>query len=103
MAERVKITVVKKVDMRAIHSEYIGNVDSFEPVCPLFHIGEEFIVEGSDCPQGFCMAAFADIYRFISGLKFGANYPWMKEPGTVIACCTDGFRPVVFKLERIKK
>jgi len=26
----------------------------------------------------------------------------MKEKGVVISCCTDGLRPVIFKLERIE-
>jgi uncharacterized repeat protein (TIGR04076 family) len=31
----------------------------------------------------------------------GGDFHWMKEPGTLIACCNDGVRPVVFRLERI--
>ena len=26
---------------------------------------------------------------------------WMKEENTMIACCSDGTRPVIFKIERI--
>ena len=26
-------------------------------------------------------------------------YPWNKKEGQTIACCTDGIRPVVFKIE----
>ncbi|RLB26553.1 MAG: TIGR04076 family protein, partial [Deltaproteobacteria bacterium] len=29
-------------------------------------------------------------------------YPWLKQKGVAIACCTDGLRPVIFKLERIE-
>jgi uncharacterized repeat protein (TIGR04076 family) len=33
----------------------------------------------------------------------GGNFdPWVKEKGTAIACCTDGYRPVVFKIEAIE-
>ncbi len=28
-------------------------------------------------------------------------YPWNKRDGQTIACCTDGIRPVVFKIEAI--
>lgn len=26
---------------------------------------------------------------------------WMKEENTMIACCSDGTRPVIFKIERV--
>jgi uncharacterized repeat protein (TIGR04076 family) len=26
---------------------------------------------------------------------------WMVDPNTFIACCTDGIKPVVFKIERL--
>ena len=64
--------------------------------------GQEFITDLVRIPEGFCPGAFADIFRYVSALRSGANYPWMKEKGTVLACCTDGFRPVVFRLERIE-
>ncbi|MDQ1266171.1 MAG: hypothetical protein QG635_1323, partial [Bacteroidota bacterium] len=32
----------------------------------------------------------------------GAFEGWMKNPDTMITCCTDGIRPVVFKLETIE-
>jgi len=31
----------------------------------------------------------------------GGDFPWMRQRGTMITCCTDGLRPVVFKLERV--
>jgi uncharacterized repeat protein (TIGR04076 family) len=27
---------------------------------------------------------------------------WMKDGGTFITCCTDGIKPVVFRIERIE-
>lgn len=99
---RIRITVLRKMDMRDVHPQGAGgSAPGFEPVCPLFDVGDEFILELGEPPQGFCQAAFDDIYRYISGLRFGANYPWMAEPGTATACCTDGLRPVVFFLERL--
>lgn len=100
--KKVKVTVVRKVDMRTIHpGEDMGKQDWLEPVCPEFNVGDEFIVGGGGCPQGFCQGAFVDIFRYISGLRAGANYHWMKTRGTMVACCADGLRPVVFKLERM--
>ncbi len=101
-AKKVKITVVRKLDLSKIHPhEDMGNEDSLECICPLFKIGQEFVVGVDGVPKGFCPGAFADIYRYVSGLRAGADYPWMKAPGTAVACCTDGLRPVVFRIERL--
>ena len=73
------------------------------PVCDELEVGQEFISDDDvSCPPGFCAWAFADIQRDISHLCFDGDYDWMKEKGVVLSCCTDGIRPVIFKLERIE-
>ena len=44
---------------------------------------------------------FADIQRDLIHLRLGGDYPWFKENGAILASCTDGARPVIFKLERV--
>jgi uncharacterized repeat protein (TIGR04076 family) len=101
-AHKVKITVVRKMDMRRLWGdEDAGVVADFPPVCDAFQVGDEFIVAPGQMPAGFCSGAFADIYRYVSGLQRGADYSWMAQPGEVKVCCTDAFRPVVFKIERL--
>jgi uncharacterized repeat protein (TIGR04076 family) len=70
------------------------------PQCPAFKDGQEFIYDKT-CPPGFCGWAFADIQRDLIAVSFGANYPWVKEKNVAISCCTDGLRPVVFRIERV--
>ncbi len=47
--------------------------------------------------------AWDAISRYIyTGLQGGSIMKdWMKEENTMIACCSDGTRPVIFKIERI--
>lgn len=100
---KVKITVVKRLNFEEIHAgSEVGCSADMSPVCDQFEEGQEFVTDLSTVPEGFCAGAFVDIFRFVSGLRSGANYPWMNEEGKVLACCTDGFRPVVFRLERIE-
>ena len=100
---KVKITVVKRLDFKEIHADSdLGCSTQMDSVCNHFKDGQEFVTDMAKMPEGFCPGAFADIFRFISGLQSGANYPWMNEQGKVLVCCTDGFRPVVFRLERIE-
>ena len=58
--------------------------------------GQEFIIDSPFLhPDGFCHWAWADIRSFIQESYFGREDP-------IIACCTDGIRPVFFKIERME-
>ena len=77
-----------------------GTDRKFE-ICNAFKEGKEFIVEkNGNRPEGFCVWAWNDLFKGISILNFGGNFPWA-EPGKNITYCTDGTRPISFKLERI--
>ena len=53
-------------------------------------------------PEGFCHWAWGHIKSGATTLSYGGSYPWNAEPKVSIECCTDGLRPVVYKLERIE-
>ena len=99
---KVRITVVKKVNVKDMFGGNPPAEFTSAPECEALEVGQEFISEEIACPPGFCAWAFADIQRDIAHLFFGGDYPWMKEKGVTLACCTDGCRPVIFKLERIE-
>ena len=71
------------------------------PTCTRVKPGQVFVSRGMQMPEGFCSWAWADIQRDVVHLALGGDFPWMKQRGTTLACCTDGLRPVIFKLERI--
>jgi len=71
--------------------------------CRLFEDGQEFILTHWDGPpDGFCTWAWADIHKEIMLILSGGDHFGYESPGVVIACCTDAFKPVVFKIERIE-
>lgn len=101
----VKITVVKKSLYPELAEQYVGM-----PVetCPVYTEGQEFIISGLMIkPEGFCEWAWNDIYKTVVALARGGNFSrdtfegWMKDDRTMITCCTDGIRPVIFKVERV--
>ena len=51
----------------------------------------------------FCSEAWDAISRYIyTGLQGGSIMKgWMKKENEMITCCSDGTRPVIFKIERI--
>ena len=59
------------------------------------------VVGGPKMP--FCSEAWDAISRYIyTGLEGGSIMKgWMKKENEMITCCSDGTRPVIFKIERI--
>ena len=96
---KCRITVLKRCINREIIQTYIAE-DGFE-LCPRFTEGQEFLLNDASMPDGFCAWAWADIQRDVVAILYGADFPWIKEKGKHVACCTDGFRPVVFLIERL--
>ena len=44
-----------------------------------------------------------DIYKVFVALANGGNFGgWMKETDRIVACCSDGLRPVVFEVRRVE-
>lgn len=108
-APRIKCTVIKKLAFEDLIREYHAGFpeDVQDHTCGCFQLGDEFIFQaGAPNPvntQGFCPWAYCDIQRDIEVMKSGGSQNWMKNPETFITCCTDGLRPVVFKLERLQE
>ncbi len=97
MNARVRITVLKRSLNKAFCTE---NAESMWEPCERLRAGQEFIAEGVNMPEGFCSWAWADMQKYVMVLARGGNLLGAK-PGRFVTCCTDGFRPVFFRLERI--
>ena len=98
MISPVRITVEKRLSIPDLIEKYGIRID---PLCPLFEVGQEFTARNLDIPEGFCAWAWADIQRDVAIMALGGDLKWIKGEGIMITCCTDGFRPVIFRLERL--
>lgn len=127
MRHKVRVTVIDKKLYPELQEKYCK--DPHSGACPCYNIGDEFIFERSVNRDDFwhgglntliktnatsdtvaggktmphCSEAWDAISRYIyAGLQGGSIMKdWMKEENTMIACCSDGTRPVIFKIERI--
>ena len=127
MLHKVKVTVIDKKCYVDLQKQYCQDPQS--GLCPCYQVGDEFIFEryggrddywhgglntlvktkgnpeaiagGSKMP--FCSEVWDAISRYIyAGLQGGSIMKgWMKEENTMITCCNDGTRPVIFKIERL--
>ncbi len=126
MKHKVKVTVIDKKLYPELQQQYCVNPNA--GVCPCYNVGDEFIFEQNH-PDSFsrmglntltktnadpntvaggparphCAEAWDAISRYIyTGLHGGSIMEsWMKDENTMITCCNDGTRPVIFKIERI--
>jgi len=100
---KLKITVLKRQDPKAIFDKYpVTERDWFVP-CDTYREGQEFILESFTMPEGFCPSAWQTIYPSVRTIWFGGNLPYFKEKGVAVSCCSDGMRPVIFKIERLSQ
>ena len=99
---KVRITVVKKLNNKDMFGDNPPVSFNIPPECDRLEVGQEFISDIGKYPAGFCAWAFADIQRDITHLSLGGDFPWIIEKGAILSCCTDGVRPVIFKLERME-
>ncbi len=100
-----KITVIKRTINHDIINDYLKDEYQDRKVCERFKDGQEFLVTKESRygpPEGFCQWAWADIRNDILILLYGGNIPHMKNESANIVGCTDWFRPVYFKLERVE-
>lgn len=90
-----RITVLRKT-----FNEDLADEHTRVP-CRRFEEGQEFILDAPDPPPVFCWWAWLDILRDVTAIFYGADFPHMAQRGTAVTCCTDGIRPVTFKIERV--
>ena len=79
--------------------------------CPFFKPGQEFLLKRTPEQDDFyhlmdgkfCGEAWDATSRYVySALQGGSIMKnWTNDDRMMIACCNDGTRPVVFKIERI--
>jgi uncharacterized repeat protein (TIGR04076 family) len=102
---KCRITVLRRTLNADLAQEHCREQAS---PCSAWREGQKFVTSFAK-PQGFCDWAWSDIHQYVAVPLAGGSFAgsvfngWMKDENTMIACCTDGIRPVIFKLERIEE
>ena len=96
--KKCKITVMKKV----LHQDLIDVYENpIEHACDV-EVGQVFISENGEKPDGLCQSAWESMQAFVTELaNGGGNFydGWMKDEKSAMISCNDGFRPVSFYIE----
>jgi len=99
---QVKITAVRQTIYEDLVAQYENPI---EHACDV-SIGQSWVSVDGQCPDGFCPSAWDSVRPFVESLARGeGNFydGWMKNPMSAMISCNDGFRPVSFLLEALKK
>jgi uncharacterized repeat protein (TIGR04076 family) len=99
---KCRVSVLKRTVNKDLAEEYmIEEYQDIQP-CEIFEEGQEFVLDlMEEVPEDFCTWAWADIRKDMLAIATGADMPGLKQPGTAICACSDWFRPVYFKIERL--
>jgi uncharacterized repeat protein (TIGR04076 family) len=94
----VRITVLRRLYHKELYEQYGQTLGA---PCTKVADGQEFLVDlEAMMPEGFCSWAWTEIFKYVLVLARGGDLHGSK-PGVFVACCGDGYRPVLFKLERV--
>lgn len=127
MKHTVKLTVIDKKCYPELQQQYCA--DAQAGPCPCYNVGDTFLFRRDETRDDYwhmgldtlvhtgadpanvaggpvmphCSEAWDAISRYIyAGLQGGSIMRgWMQAENTMIACCNDGTRPVIFRIERI--
>ena len=109
MQYECKITVLDTKVFPELQEKYLANPKSGK--CPFFNVGDTFVLKRTAEQDDFyhlmngrfCGEAWDAISRYVySALQGGSIMrSWTNDDRMMIACCNDGTRPVIFKIERI--
>lgn len=109
MQYECKITVLETKCFPELQKKYLA--DSQSGPCPFFQAGQTFILKRTPTQDDFyhlmngkfCGEAWDAVSRYVyTALQGGSPmHGWTNDERMMIACCNDGTRPVIFKIERI--
>ena len=101
MFHTCKVTVIKRSCNRELIESFVKKPEEIS-ACNLVKDNDEFYISNPyEMPEGLCASAWADIRPYILAIASGGTFELLKEKNTALATCTDLFRPVIFKIERV--
>jgi uncharacterized repeat protein (TIGR04076 family) len=102
-----KITVIERSFRKEYVEQYVEDErkKTLGP-CEVFTEGQTFIVDAASAsmPQGFCPWAWNDIYKVLVAYFANGSFDmWNQGGNKILACCSDGTRPVYLEIEKMEQ
>ena len=125
---KTKVTVIDKKLYPELQQQY--SADSHKGACPCYNVGDEYIFSSDEKHDDVWRLGLNTLVKTTADPDFVAGGPkiphctelwdavsryifasvkdrsslrcWMKDKNALIVCCSDGTRPVIFKIERME-
>jgi uncharacterized repeat protein (TIGR04076 family) len=82
----------------------IAKVISVQGTCEFGHqIGDEVIFDGETIQGRVCLNALYSMLPKVFALRYGAEFPWLKDKDVATHACPDAYNPVVFEIHRVRQ
>lgn len=97
---KCRITVMRMAHYADLIAQYENPI---EHACDM-RLGQVFIANGWQKPDGLCQSAWDSMSPFVLALSHGGENlydGWMQNPKSAMISCNDGFRPVSFLIEAL--
>jgi uncharacterized repeat protein (TIGR04076 family) len=81
----------------------IARVIRQEGHCAADHqVGDEVVFDGLTVQGKICISALYSMLPKVFAMRYGATFPWLKDPDVATHACPDAWNPVVFEIRRIR-
>jgi uncharacterized repeat protein (TIGR04076 family) len=79
--------------------KFKATVTSVQGICRANHkVGQQFEFNTYDC-GGLCGSFYHDLYPYLLGLQYGAEFPWWGDQKIVEIDCPDPYNRLIVRLE----
>ena len=82
----------------------IVTVISQQGHCAFGHqVGDRVVLDGRSVQGEICLHALYSFLPKAFAMRYGARFPWLKDPDVATHACPDARNPVVFEIRRVKE
>jgi uncharacterized repeat protein (TIGR04076 family) len=82
----------------------VARVISQEGVCAAGHqVGDTVVFDGRTVEGKICIHALYSFLPKVFAMRYGADFPWLKDKDVSTHACPDAFSPVVFEIRRLRE
>jgi uncharacterized repeat protein (TIGR04076 family) len=82
----------------------IAKVISQKGTCAFGHqVGDIVGFDGETVQGRVCLSALYSFLPKVFAMRYGANFPWLKDNDVATHACPDAYNPVVFEVRRVRE
>ena len=81
----------------------VARVIRQEGRCTAGHqVGDQVVFDGQTVQGKICLHALYSFLPKVFAMRYGADFPWLKDKDVATHACPDAGNPVVFEIRRVR-